>query len=46
MEINEIMDIFIKGFGTGLLFANITILGGWGIRQLIIFFKKIILGGI
>lgn len=46
MEINEIIDIFSKGFLTGLLFANITILSGWGIRQLIIFFKKIIFGGI
>lgn len=45
MEIQEIMDITFQGFLIGLLFANITILTGWGVRQLIIFFKKIIYGG-
>ena len=45
MEIQEIMDITFQGFLIGLLFANTTILSGWGIRQLIIFFKKIIYGG-
>lgn len=45
MEIQEIIDICTKGISIGFLFANVTILGGWSIRQLIIFFKKIILGG-
>lgn len=45
MEIQQIIDIAFKGFLIGLLFANTTILSGWGIRQLIIFFKKIIYGG-
>lgn len=45
MEIEEIIDICSKGISVGLLFANVTILGGWGIRQLIIFFKRIIYGG-
>ena len=46
MEIKEISDFIKDGFSIGILFANITILSGWGIRQLIIFFKKIIFGGI
>lgn len=46
MEIEEIVDFFTKGFTSGIIFANISILSGWGIRQLIILFKKIILGGI
>ena len=46
MEIVDILNVICKGFVTGILFANITILTGWGIRQLIIFFKKIIYGGI
>lgn len=46
MEIVDILNVIGKGFVTGILFANITILTGWGIRQLIIFFKKIIYGGI
>ena len=43
MELEFIIDTFSKGFLSGLILANITILSGWGIRQLIIFFKKIIL---
>lgn len=46
MEIDAILNVALQGFLIGLLFANITILSGWGIRQLIIFFKKIIYGGI
>ena len=46
MEVNQILNIVGKGFITGLIFANITILFGWFIRQLIIFFKNLILGGI
>lgn len=45
MEIEEILEIAFKGLLIGILFANTTILTGWGIRQLIIFFKKIIYGG-
>lgn len=41
----EIINVFTKGFLSGLLFANVSILSGWGIRQLIIFFKNIINGG-
>ena len=46
MEIEIISDFVRDGFLIGILFANISILSGWGIRQLIILFKKIILGGI
>lgn len=45
MNIEQILNIVGKGFITGLIFANITILTGWGIRQLIIFFKNLIYGG-
>lgn len=42
MELNDILNLFLDGFILGLIFANITILSGWGIRQLIIFFKSLI----
>lgn len=42
MSMEEIKDIFVEGFGYGALFANLSILSGWGIRQLILFFKSLI----
>lgn len=41
---DEILEIFGKGFIIGILFSNITILVGWGVRQLMIFFKTMING--
>lgn len=42
MELDSCMLLLRDGFVTGLKFANISILSGWGIKQLIIFFKKLI----
>ena len=42
MNMEEIIEIFSEGFGYGVLLANVSILSGWGIRQLILFFKGLI----
>lgn len=42
---DEIISVFSSGVGKGILFANIVCLGGWAIRQLIIFFKNLVMGG-
>lgn len=41
--IDTIIHTASQGFLVGIVFSNITILSGWGIRQLMIFFKNIIL---
>ena len=41
-EINYLMELIIRGFIVGIIFGNVTVLSGWGIKQLIIFFKSII----
>lgn len=41
-DMETIMTFVGKGFVMGIIFSNVAILSGWGVRQLMIFFKNII----
>ena len=43
MTMEFILEVASKGLVAGIGIGSITILSGWGIRQLMIFFKNIIL---